>query len=137
MKIQLTFIYALITAATIMSCGEKELQSVCAAGVRKEFDDKILYATVENGCVVKYEKANEYKMNGDIMLKVYGDTTTTLPDKMIKLPKGMLITPHGEFVIKSTKDEVKIRLTKGKGKIKAGEKEVTLEHYKVLTLGGK
>jgi hypothetical protein len=119
----------------ILSCGDKEASKLCTGIGRKEYKDAVLSATVENGCVIKYEKPNEYKIDGDVTIVINGDSASVKNN--IKLKKGTLISAHGEFVVKQQGDELKIRLITGEGAMKVGEKEVTLEKYKVLSLGSK
>lgn len=126
----LTFV---TVACTLLCCGPSEEKKVCASGVRKEFTDDAVYATVEEGCVIKLSTPHEYKANGSVNLKITakGDNV----DYKIQLTKGALTTKGGEFIIHSIQKNLKVRLISGQGNVTVGDKEVTLEPNKVLEIG--
>ncbi len=129
MKIS-NYLFIAFLSLIITSCGPKETLKVCAGGVRKEFKDGPVYATIEDGCVIKYDAANEYKATGSVNLKV----TESPADVTIHLTKGKLQTMGGDFIIKDDKTGLKIRLISGHGKVNLGEKSVELEVNKVLEM---
>ncbi len=129
----LLYPFTLVLVSILIGCGPKEEKKICASGVRKEFTDGPVYATVEEGCVIKLSTANLYKANGSINLKITPTTNTTAIT--VQLNKGLLTSNGGEFVIKSNDKSLKVRLISGQGSVKIGDKEVALEPLKVLEVG--
>jgi hypothetical protein len=127
------YIFILGLIVNLMSCGPSEEKKVCASGVRKEFTDDAVYATVEEGCVIKLSTPHEYKANGSVNLKITskGDNV----DYKVQLTKGFLTTKGGEFIIHSIQKSLKVRLISGQGNVTVGDKAVTLEPNKVLEIG--
>lgn len=121
-----------LLAIIILACGPKKEVEVCAGKIRKEFNHGGIYATVEEGCVVKYEKSDEFKASGKVNLKITPDGKK----KTIHLPKGKINSNDGEFLIEGDLKTVKIRLIRGTGSATVGSKEVQLILNNVLTIGG-
>jgi hypothetical protein len=128
------FLFLLPIVAFLTACGPKEEKKVCASGIRKEFTDGPVYASVEEGCVAKLSNSNAYKANGSVNLKI--KATADNADITVQLTKGVLTTKGGEFIIKSDQKALKVRLISGQGSVKIGDKEIALEAHKVLEVGG-
>jgi uncharacterized Zn finger protein len=115
----------------VTSCGPNEEVKICAEKIRKEFNHGGVVGTVEEGCFIKYDSQNEFKITGNSKFKV-----TDGVSKTIHLPKGSLISSDGEFVIDADLKEVKVRLVGGSSNAKIGDKEVTLQLNQVMSIGG-
>ena len=126
--------FVLITVLMLTACGPKEVEKVCTGKVRKEYSSGNVFATVEDGCIIKYQAENEFKMTGTVSLRVVGDSTSQVM-KVIHLDKGKILTSNGVFVIQSSLDAVKVRLIDGSGTFDYNKKQATLEKSKMLTVG--
>jgi hypothetical protein len=122
----------ILLVLVLESCGPKEKEKVCASGVRKEFIDDNIKATVEEGCITKFEDLNHYQMDGSLDVTVMGDT---MAKKVIALSKGELVSTKGRFIIKSDKSVLKIRLAEGAGHINYNGKKTDLLKDNLLTIG--
>lgn len=120
------------SAFILLSCGPKEDSKLCTGVERKEFNDNILKATIEEGCVVKFSDPNSYKIDGKSTFSIMGDASVK---KSVALTKGKLIASKGEFVIKSAVNFMKIRMLSGDGAVEYDGKLVPLKENNVLEIG--
>lgn len=124
------FIY--ISVMVFTSCGPKEESKLCTGVERKEFNDNILKATIEDGCIIKYSDPNSYKIDGKSTFSIMGDASAK---KSVALTKGKLIASKGEFVLKSAVNFMKIRMLSGDGAVEYDGKLVPLKENNVLEIG--
>jgi hypothetical protein len=117
----------------IAACGPKKEIEVCADKIRKEFNNAGLVGTVEQGCIIKYDRPNEFKVTGNAKIKITPDGS----QKKIHLPKGILMSSDGQFIIDADLKEVKVRLISGSSSAMIGDKEVNLQLNQVMTVGGQ
>jgi hypothetical protein len=122
----------LVSSLLNVGCGEKEEKKVCGTKVQSTYEDDILKATVNEGCVIKYASPNTYKIDGDANFIIAGDT---MAKKTIEFVKGKLISTHGKFIVDTDGGKVQIRLLEGNGKIVSSDKEYELKLLQVAQLG--
>jgi hypothetical protein len=101
---------------------------------KKDFSWGLLKASVQDGCAIKYDKENEFKLNGKATFTV-GDSTNTTA-YVIHLDKGKIITSNSTIILESSINVVKVRLLNGNATYDNKGKQITLEKNKVLTVGG-
>ncbi len=125
-------IFLIVLSFYIVGCGPKEEVKICAAKIRKEFNNGGLSGTVEEGCIIKYDVPNSFKVDGKAKIKLAGNGQ----EKTVKMPKGSLLSDDGEFIMEANLQVVKVRLINGSAKLKLGDKLKVMTLNEVVTIGG-